>query len=232
MIPIVDYLVARDGPPEPSGAAYDYVLAGDGLYLAAQSRFITVRVPVARFRVRGLPALGASVVLRYGRIPIALWRSVLATCRRLAVLEREVLLTVVVTSDGSYVLRVPTQLVDYGALAYRPSSDVVFEIHSHHRLPARFSPTDDRDEQGLRLYGVVGRLDGDIPEIALRVGAHGQFLAVPFGAVFAGEPIGIRDLNDMTDSYEPAGEMTVDGDCPRRVRAIGSMMEEGDDLPD
>jgi PRTRC genetic system protein A len=230
MTSMVDYLVARDGPPVPSGSAYDYVLAGDGLYLAAQSRSLSVRVPVARFRVRGLPALGTSLALRHGRIPLALWQSVLATCRRLAVLEREVLLTVGVTSDGSYVLRVPTQLVGYGALAYRPSSDVVLDIHSHHRLPARFSVTDDRDEQGLRLYGVVGRLDGETPEVSLRVGAYGHFLAVPFGAIFAGEPTDNRDLA-VAEGHESADEL-ADGEGGPWSAAPIDLLEEGDDLPD
>ena len=46
------------------------------------------------------------------------------------------------------------------SLAYRPLADVVLaEFHSHGSARAFFSPTDDRDEQGFRIYGVVGRLD-------------------------------------------------------------------------
>ena len=40
----------------------------------------------------------------------------------------------------------------------RPAG-VVAEFHSHGSSRAFFSATDDRDEQGFRIYGVAGRLD-------------------------------------------------------------------------
>ena len=55
--PLVDYLVARTGPPPPGGLAYDYVLGGDGLWVAAENTVLRVRAPIARCRVRGLPPL-------------------------------------------------------------------------------------------------------------------------------------------------------------------------------
>ncbi len=55
----------------------------------------------------------------------------------------------------------------------------MLEIHSHHRFPTHFSRTDDADEQRLCLYGVLSRLDGERPEVALRVGAYGFYLSVP-----------------------------------------------------
>ena len=64
----------------------------------------------------------------------------------------------------------------------------MLELHSHHRYPARFSATDDADEQRLCLYGVVGRLNDARPHVALRAGAYGHFLPVPWETVFAGGP--------------------------------------------
>ena len=55
MGPLVDYLIARDGLPARRGLAYDYVVAGDGLFVVAENRFFAVRVPVATATVRGLP---------------------------------------------------------------------------------------------------------------------------------------------------------------------------------
>ena len=65
----VEYLVARDGPPPRRGRAYDYVMAGDGLYVAAENRALEARVPIARATVRGLPPLYPSVGLPAGRLP-------------------------------------------------------------------------------------------------------------------------------------------------------------------
>ena len=60
------------------------------------------------------------------------------------------------------------------------------EVHSHGRARAFFSATDDRDEQGLRIYGVAGRLDTPLPELRLRVGVYGHFAPVALGQVFTG----------------------------------------------
>ncbi len=35
-------------------------------------------------------------------------------------------------------------------------------------MRAFWSNTDNRDEQGFRIYGVIGRLDSDTPELRLR----------------------------------------------------------------
>jgi len=81
----------------------------------------------------------------------------------------------------------------------------VLEIHSHHRFPAQFSPTDDADEQHLCVYGVVGRLDQERPEVALRVGAYGYFLPVPWESVFAGGRGVFRDVHTEPEEDESDG---------------------------
>lgn len=201
---LVDYLIARDGVPPRSGLAYDYVLAGDGLYLAAQNRFLDVRVPVAPVSVRGLLPVYASLTLQTGRIPYRLWKQIVATAHTLGTRGLEVVL--VVTHDpAGYRLVLPPQAVGPVQVVYQPIGAVVLAIHSHHQHAARFSLTDDADEQGLGLYGVLGRLDRAHPEVALRVGAYGHFLPVPWETVFAGERGAFRDVN-----FEPLPEEDAD----------------------
>ena len=53
----------------------------------------------------------------------------------------------------------PPQAGTATSLAYVPPAGVVAEFHSHGGSRAFFSATDDRDEQGFRIYGVAGRLD-------------------------------------------------------------------------
>lgn len=184
---LVDYLIARDGIPPRRGLAYDYILAGDGLYLAAENRFLACRVPVSHAKVRGLPPIYPSFTLWEGRLPTAIWERIVAFCRDWSAAGHEVLLAVTYDDGASYRLVLPNQVVSAVAVRYRPIADVVLEIHSHHRFTARFSPTDDADEQRLCLYGVLGRLDADHPEVALRAGAYGHFLPVPWGSVFQGD---------------------------------------------
>ena len=59
--------------------------------------------------------------------------------------------------------------------------------------------TDDRDEQGFRVYGVVGRLDTATPELALRVGIYGHFAPVEWSQVFDGLPPCIRLTDEETE---------------------------------
>ena len=67
--------------------------------------------------------------------------------------------------DG-YRLVVPPQAGTATRLAYQPPAGVVAEFHSHGSSRAFFSAIDDRDEQGFRIYGVAGRLDTPLPELA------------------------------------------------------------------
>jgi PRTRC genetic system protein A len=200
---VVDYLVARNGAPPRRGLAYDYVVAGDGLYVVAENQHLSARVPVARAIVRGLPPLYPSLTLRAGRLPQGLWNQIAAGAS--ARPGREVLLAVSLEPTGYQVLR-PAQLTGPTSVIYRPPRDALLQIHSHGAYPAHFSPTDDADEQGFGLYGVVGGLGSERPEVALRVGVYGYFLSVPWEAVFAGDRGAFRDVGfDGPDEIEGGG---------------------------
>jgi PRTRC genetic system protein A len=192
--PLVDYLVARTDLPPRSGLAYDFVLARDGLYVVAENAHLAVRVPVARCLVRGLAPVHAACTLRHGRLPAAFWDEVVRVARARALVGHETLLAVVHEPPRGCRLLRPPQVAGAARVIYRPTPGTVLEVHSHHRLPDFFSRTDDADEQGLRLHGVLGRLDAACPEVALRVGAYGYYLPLPWEAVFVGERGGVRDM--------------------------------------
>ena len=89
--------------------------------------------------------------------------------------------------DGdAYRLVVPEQAGTSASLTYQPPAGVIAEFHSHGRHRAFFSATDDRDEQGFRIYGVVGRLDSPSPELTLRLGIYGHFAPLHWSQVFDG----------------------------------------------
>jgi PRTRC genetic system protein A len=197
---LVEYLVARDGLPSRRGLAYDYVLAGDGLYVVTENRYLAVRIPVASALVRGLSPIYPFSELKTGPLPQAIWDHFVWVAQAWAERDHEVMCIVTYEEAGGYHLFVPRQATSPTRIIYRPVARTVLEIHSHHRFAARFSPTDDADEQHLCIYGVVGRLDQERPEVALRVGAYGCFLPVPWKAVFAGERGVFRDVfSDPTE---------------------------------
>ncbi|MCC6177292.1 MAG: hypothetical protein IT305_18485, partial [Chloroflexi bacterium] len=196
---MVEYLVARDGVPFRKGLAFDYVLAGDGVYLAAENDDLQVRVPVGDCNVRGLPPVYPACNLKRGRLPGWIWDAIVWAAHAGYLQGREVLLAVTFDPGVGYRLTVPPQVAGPERVVYRPTAMAVLEIHSHGSHAAVFSSIDDHDEQGLRLYGVVGRLGTERPELALRVGAYGHFLSVPWETVFGGVRASFHDVN-----FDPA----------------------------
>jgi hypothetical protein len=113
-------LPAQDTPASAArvAPAYQYILAGNGVLVRAETRFFTALLRIAPGVVRGLPPLRPQFRLKVPRLPA-----------------------------------------------------ILCELHSHGLLPAYWSATDDADEQGARLYAVIGRLAAR-PEIRLRVGVN------------------------------------------------------------
>lgn len=217
--PLVGYHVRTPAgsPVNVRGLAYDYIVAAGGVYLAAANAFLGAMVPVAPGQIRGLEAVQPSLDLKPGRIPNEIWQAIRAICAHAARREHEVLCEVVHTGTG-YALARPRQVTSAVAVRYERSDRCVLQLHSHHCLPAYFSRTDDADEQGLGLYGVLGRLGapGRRVEVLLRVGAYGSFAAVPWDLVFAGE---IGEVHDLSRGDQPGDREDEDVRRPNHEEA-------------
>ena len=202
----VGYLVNHPGGlAGVQGIGYDYVLGSGGLYVQSRSAHLTARVVVAPADVRGLAPVTEKVALTRGPIPAALFELGLRWFQEDPDTER----FFAVCWDGrSYRPVVPPQLGTATRLAYVPPAGVVAEFHSHGTSRAFFSATDNRDEQGFRIYGVVGRLDDSQPELSLRVGVYGHFARVDWPQVFDGPEPGLRLMGQEAD--------TADINCTRR----------------
>ena len=204
--PIVGYLHATDGVPPRVGRSWDIITAGDGVWLAADNPALALRVPVAPCQIRGLAPLGPACELCHGPVPQACWDEAVALCRWHAARGREFLVLVMLDEGGAYRLVAPWQTPAASRVEYALPDGLglpVVHLHSHHAMRAYFSATDDADERGLALYGVVGRLDTAAPEVALRAGAFGHWLPLPWSRVFAGDRGSFRDL--VADADNPRG---------------------------
>ena len=180
----VGYLVNHPaGLAGVQGIGYDYVLGSGGLYVQSESAHLTARVPVAPCEVRGLAPVAEKLQLTHGPIPARLFELGLGWFQD----DPD---TVRWDGDG-YRLVVPPQAGTATRLAYLPPAGMVAEFHSHGSSRAFFSATDDRDERGFRIYGVVGRLDTPLPELSLRVGVYGHFAPVDWLQVFDGPDPGV-----------------------------------------
>ena len=179
------------------GIGFDYVLGSGGLYVQSGSANLTARILAAPDQVRGLAPVTEKVALSHGPIPAHLFELGLGWMLAAPGTER----FFAIRWDGdAYRLVVPPQQGTGSSLTYRPPSGVIAEFHSHGKHSAFFSATDDRDEQGFRVYGVVGRLDAPTPELTLRVGIYGHFALLRWSQVFDGpHPPGLRLVGEEPD---------------------------------
>lgn len=189
----------KDGPiPDPREGGFDYVIAGNGVFKRARNRHLDVCIPVIAYNFPGLPPCSTYIKLRrMRRLPARLLEIALADARRAAWPGPvETMYHVHIAGDRVQLYK-PPQRADARNLAYRGGgeADIVMDLHSHCQMPSFFSPTDDRDEAGFRLYAVMGRIFDARPEIAVRVGVWGNACPVPVAEVFSlGDEYGWRDV--------------------------------------
>ena len=187
------------------GIGYDYVLGLGGVYVQSWSAHLTSRVVVAPGSVRGLAPVAEKIELSHGPILASLFELGLRWFQDAPDTER--LFAARWDGDG-YRLVVPPQVGSETRLAYQPPAGVVAEFHSHGGARAFFSATDDRDEQGFRIYGVAGRLDAPRPELRLRVGVYGHFAPVDWPHVFDGPAPDIRLMGEGPESTQDINPIT------------------------
>ena len=188
----VGYLVNHPGGlTGEKGLYYNYILAANGLFIEAENAIIAARVPVTECEVRGLAPMETRIVLTYGSIPQRFFDLALDTF--LADPDKEHY--VAVTGSAGYHFYVPVQDSNGGSVVYEVGESVVLDLHSHGHIGAFFSHQDDIDEKGLKLYGVVGKLNAT-PVVKLRVGVYGYFKPLVWKAVFDGTLTGAVEYEE------------------------------------
>lgn len=180
-----------DGLSGEKGLYYNYILASNGLFIEAENPSIAARVLVAECEIRGLAPMEKKVSLTYGKIPKHFFDLALDTF--LADPDNEHYVAVI-GSDG-YRFYVPVQDGGGGSVVYEVGESVVLDLHSHGHMGACFSPQDDQDEKGLKLFAVVGKLNAT-PVVRLRIGVYGYFNPLAWGDVFDGSLTGATESEE------------------------------------
>ncbi len=156
------------------GLFYDYILASNGVFIQAQNDLMIGRVPAAIGQIRGLHPVEPVVYLKHGLIPANLVNLVIDAMLASPTTEAYIGIR---WHEGQYRLYMPEQTRQAAKVEYLHGENIILDLHSHPNMPARFSKQDNDDEQGLRLYGVVGIQDG-IPELRIRLGVYGYWMDV------------------------------------------------------
>lgn len=185
MLKLIQHHVVRDygALPEIPDCLYAYLLAGNGVFLNAKRPGLEVLIPVSLARIVGLPALTPYVRLAQ-RIPKCLLLHALKLS--LNQLPNEILFWF--NSKQYWTMQVPRQIACPSSVIPMESLDemgtsALVDLHSHALLPPFFSTADNKDEQGFRIYAVIGQIDKS-PGIRVRVGVYGNYFDLPASTVF------------------------------------------------
>lgn len=187
---LVGVVLATDNELPPIRAAgYEYVIAGNGLFIRAEDSRMEAMVPVAPATLRGLATVEPYARLKTPRIPQshlwAVYQSAIAHLPNEAMYQHR--------WDG-YAWRIarPAQASSATSVAFADGGETVVDLHSHAGMNCFFSAVDDADELGFRFYVVIGRLTPfyepitSWPGIVCRVGVYGHHWPVPADVIFEG----------------------------------------------
>lgn len=205
LIPLYLY-VGPYGLPRPDHL-YDYVLSTQGLIKRVETRYVSVDyvlVPMTTELI-GLhlqPYPLRPLRFKPPRIPGRLLHEIMTDARAQSHLE--VMYHLRYSAEQGWSVTRPQQHQASTRVRYTATdpSGIVVDLHSHGTMPAFFSPTDDRDERGGRIYAVIGHLDQPHPQLVLRLGTYGHWLTnVPALTVF--EDLGpLLDIYLSSDAYQ------------------------------
>lgn len=204
---LVRYLLATAAELPPLAAPlYEYVFAGNGVFKRAARKEMSALISISACAMRGLASVEPKLDFHFDRVPVFIIQQILDAAREAARQELEMLFHLSL-ADGEWRLEVPSQMQRYASVeplekgAGSSYERALIEIHSHHRMAAEFSPEDDREETGLRIYGVIGHLNprsAHWPKINFRVGVYGDWWPLPADRIIE-MPTRLLDCNAKED---------------------------------
>jgi PRTRC genetic system protein A len=190
--PLYHVLDGTEMPPLDPGRLYEYLIAGNGVFLRARKRFGEVVMPIsAPCELVGLQRVEPGLWMPYPRVEAGVVEHMLGRARdqtREGGGFDEILFYLLRREDRWEVIE-PEQDQSPSRCAARDKHlaarlGVFTEVHSHHTMDAYFSDTDDGDEKWSGIYCVLGRITTR-PELRVRVAIDSYVWATcPASAVF------------------------------------------------
>ena len=197
MFKLVQHLIVQDDGTLPliPECLYAYIMAGNGVCLYANRDDLEVLIPVSRATIAGLPPLEPFVNLP--RVPAILMRDILQESKE--ILPNEILFWFNFDHDRQdWNVDAPRQICRPSSVFPVDKSDplgirALIDLHSHALMEPFFSRTDNKDEQGFRIFAVIGKVN-EQAEIRVRAGVYGNYWNIPASMIFE-LPEEIRDAH-------------------------------------
>ena len=165
--------------PINSFVGYEYIVAGNGVFIRAENQFFRVCFQIAECDIRNLLNCEEYFAMKNGKMPLEICEAIKNEIEN-SDTEKEKFLQVLYT-NGEYTIFIPEQKGTGTAVKYESQEqNVILEVHTHPEMSAFFSDIDDRDEKGFRLYGVFSVIDGKVDEFILRISVYGYYKMLPY----------------------------------------------------
>ena len=191
---LVQYHIAKPGIPLPpiQAALYEYILAGNGIFIRGARREFQAQFCIEPCEIRGLANLEASLQLNAPHVP----REIVTEMLLRACMARdangrpcEILFHLELDEARVWHCLVPSQAQETARA--KPADDspsssyarACIEVHSHVDMCARFSSLDDQDEVGFRVYAILGCISTRAV-MRVRVGMYGYRCDIPASWAF------------------------------------------------
>jgi len=191
-------------PPIDPASLYEFVVAGNGVFVRARRKELEAMIPVSRCEIRGLQVVHPYVRMEAGKVPLVCTQAIVNEFLMDLPLESLIWLKL---NEGRWKVVKPRQVSDKVSVQpvdpFDPDgADAFLDVHSHNTMEPYFSTDDDRDETGFRIFAVFGLLDSR-PCVAARIGIYGYYWHLDAESVFV-LPDGVRDAVKVMLAEKPA----------------------------
>ncbi len=194
-----------------SAALYEYLMAGNGLFLRAKRSEFAACLPVCERTIRDLPDAKTGIFWRKPKISRSVWQQILSDARFKSDFEEFKEDVYVVFWDEkaaewrwSAISRERQWASTIADDTREEYGKACLELHTHPPGAIHFSRADDRDETDkFRIFGILIDIHSATPKIRFRCGIYNFFSQIP--AHWVGEMPGeIIDLNRVDANLKKA----------------------------
>jgi PRTRC genetic system protein A len=206
MFKLVQHLIVQDDGKLPSvpDCLYAYIMAGNGVFIYAKRDDLEVLIPISTESIAALPPLEPFVNMP--RVPVVLMHYILQASKEN--LPNEILFWFNFDHDRQvWNLDAPLQICRPASVLPADKNDplgikALIDLHSHALMEPFFSRIDNKDEQGFRIFAVIGKVN-ERPLILVRVGVYGNYWNIPASTIF-------ELPGEIRDAYYGKGEVIYD----------------------
>lgn len=198
----IGHKIASAEAEEITAVMFEYLMAGNGLFVRGKRREFSVCLSLCRQIVKGLPVLESRIFWHKPRIPGSIWREILSDVRfrnDFSEFKEDVFVVFWHEKSGGWRWKrisrerqCASTIADDSVEEYGVAC---IELHTHPDGAIHFSRADDEDEKGkFRVFGILTDIYSNLPKIRFRCGIYDHFIQIP--ADFVSEmPDGFIDLN-------------------------------------